>query len=378
MKLTEKHIQQFNNNRAIQHLGKFPLWTVSNFSTLDGKSKKVPLNAQLLLEAANLKATKQLEGSLIPIMFNLAKERKLSAGCNPNNVGNIVELSKLDIPALYGANRTLHVNARKTGFIALDIENNSSTELAQWLLSLPTSYVEQSVSGGIHALIYLNTDLREKYSDLLDTTVFKSDSGLGTYEVFFSNHFITFTRYFVDKNEMRLTPNPLDPTLDEFLGMIRDEMKKKNTVIKNSALQSVDTATIPDTSQIISDSLPDYVMKALFEMNPAEYLSDNSRYENAIVYKAANTIKREFLNYKQDPYMIKNTGKYYHKLTDEELIYAVYLVTKRVVPPREKHKTTRHKMPFLLYLSAQCIANIREQEKEQLNKYNQERVNNYV
>ncbi|MEY8661563.1 hypothetical protein AALT52_01440 [Ligilactobacillus faecis] len=360
MKITDKHITNFNTNKAIEYLGQFPLWTVSNISTVDGKRKKIPLSATLVAQAAHIKS----KGPLLPTIFELAQNQKRSIGCSPQNKGELLNLTDLDFPSLYGTNRTLYVDTKSTGFIALDIENDCTPEFAKTLLTLPTVYVEQSVSGGFHALIYLNKDVREKYSNLLDITTFKSSTpGLGTYEVFFSKHFITLTRYCIDKSQIDLSDGT-ELSLEDFLQIIQEESKKKVVNKDYTSSLQLSRDSIPEISRIITDSLPENVMNSMFEMSPADYLSDNSRYENAVVFKAANAIKRAFLMYKENDYMVKNTGKKYYQLSYQELVYAVYLTANRVIPPRAKHKTKRNGLPFLLYLSSLCINTFKRDEEQ--------------
>ena len=382
MLITEKNIKDFNNNKLIQNLGDKPVWTVTKL--FDGK--KLPLDAGQLVNEGKVTAWKsQGEG------FHPA----------PGTLMTLDELAKSE--RLYGANRTLLVNTMEQDVIALDIESDTTQEAVDaFVNNLPIFYLENSVSGGFHALIPLSKDIKAKYADIFkDNVLFQRklivqygsqefpDSflnlkdlnwgleeklGLGTVEFFFKSHFITLTRSTLPVPIYSKLHSPEEigqmyVNLDKLLALITKTNSGQSRIQGTHGIVSGNN--IPKLSKLISDSLSDEAMDSFFAMSPIDYPDHTSnglsRYENAVVYKVANAIKSAFLD-KSNPEMVMLTKKQYKDLTLDEFAYAIYLTVTKVVDHRKKHDTKRRGMPYLLYLSANCVARMRAEEAEFLKK----------
>ena len=383
MLITKKNIRDFNNNKLIQNLGNKPVWTVTKLFS-DGK--KLPLDAGQLVNEGKVTAWKsQGEG------FHPA----------PGTLMTLDELAKSE--RLYGANRTLLVNTMEQDIIALDIESDTTKETVDaFVNNLPVFYLENSVSGGFHALIPLSQEIKSKYADTFKENVLfqrklivqygsqefpdsflnlkdlnwglEEKLGLGTVEFFFKSHFITLTRSTLP---VPIYSKPHSPeeisqmyaNLDKLLALITGINGGQSRIQGTHGIVSGNN--IPKLSKLISDSLSDEAMDSFFAMSPIDYPDHTSnglsRYENAVVYKVANAIKSAFLD-KSNPEMVMLTKKQYKDLTLDEFAYAIYLTVIKVVDHRKKHDTKRRGMPYLLYLSANCVARMRAEEAEFLKK----------
>ncbi|KRL78132.1 hypothetical protein [Ligilactobacillus equi] len=351
MQITKKQIEEFNNNPTIKYLGQFPTWTISIIQKKeDGKLGKIPVNASAIIKGQT--------------SFHKSEDF-----CSPQTPGNMLTLPELNSnPKLYGINRTWHVDAKATKVFAIDIENDLNSGVVENLMKLPFLYLEESVSGGLHGLLPFTDELQAKYPMLVDTTVVKQrlnadGQDLGTFEVFFKDHFITLTK--ATKDIPPVSKTAAFEFLDQFLQGVE---QAKDKSLANQGNRQVVKGDTPEISEIISDSLTDQALDQLFRMSPINYDGgDLSKYENAVVYKAANLIKHAFLS--SEPMMTMNVKKKYHKLSVEELSYAIYLTVKKVVSYRKKHDSKRNGMPYLLYLSANCVSRLREEERISFEKY---------
>lgn len=335
----------FAQNLLINHLANDPNWTVSD-------EKKRPINAKKLLADGIVKGAR-LDGE------------------NP-----LVTLGELDANKdLQAVNRAYRLRARENNVIAIDVEPEASEDMKQFALNFPAHYTELSMNGGVHLLILVPDDCITPDNEYMfkNLSVFKepvpkNDKRPAHYEVIFNDHYITFTKR-MDTEKVCIdynTDHNAKKQLIMFLTLIvkiDKERKEKREIAKKYSISIVEDGFDSSKKELIQEFIDlkmfepyiDEIMKKTID----DFGGDGSRYEMSTATSLANrclhmrsTIK-DTMTYRE---MAKN-------LTEQDLVYAIYLLLKRILPERDKHEETREGLPWLMYIAKNAFEFVKANDK---------------
>src|SRR5699024_12305751 len=86
-------------------------------------------------------------------------------------------------------------------------------------------------------------------------------------------------------------------------------------------------------------------MERQSEKTPMDFNNDLSRYEGSVATACSGHVYR-FASSLDNTQVLKHT---FADMTENDWIYTAYLMTKHIVPEREKHTEIRDGLPWLLY-----------------------------
>ena len=383
--------ERFTNNRLIDKIKDEPYWTVSD-------NIKRPLDAKQLISH--------------PARFALASFK--------NGNWPMVTLTELDKdPRIIGTNRAYRLHAEDNKVICIDMEKTASQELRESLKRFPVDYAETSLSGsGIHYLIEIPEELIPDEAKYLfdDQTVVKSEDG--TFEVFFNDHYVTFTKNILPPSEYTLKRVEEEPEhrtkITRMLLALADIQKARKSASELSdefipvAICDELTPYEQELETRLKKKLPPYgtfTFKTL-----ADYQMDHSRYELYLATSIASRIinihedVQKLLSGDKDAMKRSNAYPKYPEekkkewvgwdkfdIKEEEtrnhlagIVYNVLcskdLQEEKILEPRPKHKEFRNDMPWLMdravrgtgFACSRIINEEKEQEKAADNNSMQE------
>lgn len=312
------HPDTFKSIPFIQSIANEPRWTVSD-------EKKRPLDAKKLLSD------------------QLALGARKKDGYNP--LVTLDELNK-DQNLTY-VNRTFHMSGYHDKYFMLDVEPTASDEAKKRALSMPSAYTEVSKNGGVHVFIQVPESLLTNETRyLFELVQFKDKST--HWEVFFNNHYVTFTR----KALKPKTPDYSEGSPDwhqikKFLDyMVQEdkESKRQREQAKRIALDLEDQAINKKLIKRFKNLLSlEHAMKKQREKAPENFENDLSLYEYHIAVAFAFKVKEQRI--KTQMMHIKT----YDALEDIDFIYLIAELTKECIEERSKHEESRDGLPWLMY-----------------------------
>lgn len=350
------HPSVFANNPIVKRLTSDPQWTMSD-------NLKRPVDAEHLLATGDV-----INASL--------------DGPSP-----LVTLDRIDADdRLAAVNRAYRLHARDNRVIAIDVEPEASDAMKESVLNFPSHYTELSKNGGVHLFILVPEDLVDDNNRYMfdDLSVFKEpvpkgESRPAHFEVMFNDHYITFTkRMLVDKPAANFVQDldakaKLKAFLDQMVELDK-ERKKNREIAKQYKVEMYDKSIDDDTMQAIQTFIElrgfDRPKMQAGEKTADDYGGDKSLYESSTASSIASHVIRIHR-------MAKTTISFSdiaYKLKDSDLIYAVYLILKDIIPHRDKHDETRDDLPWLVYVAKNAYEYIKAQDaKERRDKYNKKK-----
>ena len=281
---------------------------------------------------------------------------------NRDNIKHLPTLEEIDSdPSFARTNRAYHMHVSDNLVLAFDIEPRCDPAYLRWFAKQPAHYREYSLHKGIHAFYLLDPDkLSEDTMDMLaERTEYKfkgKSKGLALeYEMMMNKHWITFTRNAFGKMSDLSVPVPdwvyhlLDVATENYL-----KSKVAETVVDIS-----DSAS--DLSKwIASSSLfkPAFVKQLKNDYSVADYENDDSKYEWNMAMKISKHLYDEIYGDEGGLSSMASVifeEKFHYddlsKVPDSDIVWAISLVLKQVVPPRDKDNTFRHNLPWLVDVS---------------------------
>lgn len=326
--------------QIIQKIADDERWTISD-------KKKRPVDAKHLLETYEVRHARVYDDP-----YPLVNLHKLNADEN-----------------LAETNRAYRLQAQNNRIIIIDIEPKASVELRQFALDFPAHLTEISTNGGVHLMIELPEKVITPENEyILTSTVIKSPDD--TFEIICNDHYITFTKKFVlDKPAADYINNEDDfKRLESFLANIVEmdaEAQENRELKKQMAIEFDDSDINLEGIEKLLDSTSfiDF-MDRQSEKSPKDFNNDQSRYEGSVATACAGHVFR-FVQNLEDTQVLKHTFAHF---TENDWIYAAYLMTKFVIPEREKHLEIRDGLPWLLYNAQSGWTFIRAKEEQKKNK----------
>lgn len=318
---TQLSNDEFMKYPIIQHLGKDNRWTISD-------KEKRPVDAKYLLETHEVRNARVYDHP-----YPLVKLEELNTD-----------------PNLYHTNRAYRAQAQNNHVIMLDVEPSASPEVKQFAIDFPAHFTELSRNGGVHLVIAVpDKAITPENEYLFTSTVIKSPDN--TFELILNDHYITFTKRIIhDKPIADFKNNPEDfnklvTFLDNIVKM--DAKAKEERELKRRMAIDFDDSDLHlnlINKVIESKSFVDFMQKQS-EKTPDNFHGDTSRYEGSIATACAGHVHR-FATSLPNTLVLKDTFK---DMTENDWIYAAYLMTQFIVPKRDKHDEYRDGMPWLLY-----------------------------
>lgn len=282
---------------------------------------------------------------------------------NEEGYNPLVKLTELnEKQELLYVNRTFKMSGFHEKYFMLDVEPNASDEAKQRALQMPSEYTEVSTNGGIHVFIQVPDHLITEENEYLFTlTQFKDDSN--KWEVFFNNHYVTFTKKALTPRQPDYSNNSDDyKKLKGLLDYMVNEDRERKEQRERSKAMSINL-----TNQDINKNLIQRFENTLdinWQKNTqqhkdqADFNNDTSKYEASVATAFAFTIKNHLKRVKQLNIIT------YDKLNDIDFIYIIAKYTKEVVPYRPKHDEYRDSLPWLMYNAKNAWTYAQSQDDE--------------
>lgn len=254
-------------------------------------------------------------------------------------------------------NRAYHMHANKNLVIAFDIEPRCDIRFLNWFATQPAHYREFSLHYGIHLMYQLDvTKLSDNAINMLNTRTeckFKGTSnGLPfEYELMINKHWLTLTRNTFGKVDDLSVPVP-QWVYDLIESYAKDYVEVTQNKQVNLAESASDIAKWLAISPIFPQAFKD---KLKDNFSVEDYSNDDSLYEWHMAVKIGNQFKSwEYQDKLSDnPMFLKAfvsvTGKTsMSDLNESDIVWAIGLVLKEVVPARDKDNEFRHNVPWLI------------------------------
>lgn len=338
------HPQVFKQYPIIEHLSSHKRWTVSD-------TDKRPINAVELLNTGELYGARD-ESELVTL-------DELDANTN-----------------LQAVNRTYRLQARQNNIIMIDVEPEASNALKDFAFHFPAHYTELSMNGGVHLLIHvpddcINDDNRYMFNDLsvFKEPVPKEENRPAHYEVLFNDHYITFTKravtqkVSVDFNTDHAAKMKLVQFLENIVHLDKERREKRELAKSHQIDVYLDTITEKkkkDIDEFIHMQYLNPVKQRAIERDIDTYGGDMSRYEMAVATSITGGVLRT-------ANIAKTTASYRDMLstfTEQDYVYASYLIMKEIVPYRDKHDENRDGLPWLMYIARESYTYVVSQQKQ--------------
>lgn len=342
------HPLTFIQNPLINHLASEENWTMSDTS-------KRPINAREFLRTGDV--------------FNARFD-----GENP-----LVSLHELDAdPNLMAVNRAYRLKARENRVIAIDVEPEAPDFMKQEVLNFPAHYTELSTNGGVHLIIKVPEDLVTDENRYMfdDITVVKepvpknpvtNKQERGAYfEVIFNDHFITFTKR-MDTGKPCTFFNQ-DPQAKEKLRIflqnivaLDQERKKERELAKQYRINMVNNLVDDEKLEIIHQFIDlkpfDLAKEQALEKDASDFGNDHSRYEMSVASGLAYHVLR-IHKLAKDTQSFKKIAE---SLTEQDIVYVIYIMLKDAIPHRDKHDEDRDGLPWLLFTAKRAYEYMKAQ-----------------
>lgn len=342
------HPLTFKQNPLIRKLASEENWTLSDI-------QKRPINARAYL----------VSGMIYNAKFD---------GENP-----LVTLDELDNdPNLQAVNRAYRLKARENRVIAVDIEPEAPEMMKLQALNMPAHYTELSTNGGVHLLIQVPEDIitdenRYMFDDLAvmkepvpkDPVTDKQERG-AYFEVIFNDHFITFTKRMlttkpcVDYNQDPQAKSQLKAFIDN-ITLLDRKRKEERELAKKFRIQMiegmVDDEKRAHIERFINMKPFEQVRRQASEKDVSDFGGDDSRYEMSVAGSIAFHVIR-IHKLAKDTLSFQDMA---NALTEQDLVYSIYLILKDVIPYRDKHDEDREGLSWLLFTAKKAYEYIKAQ-----------------
>lgn len=356
---------QFYGNPHVQRLSAYPRWTVSADIGVRPASSGDAADENLVLKQR--KAPIDIQHFFAGCGGSCRHESPLRGAYRVDETC-LVDLPTLTARLPEAANCAFHLRSEHDGLMVVDIEKTCPPEIAAQLLSVPGAvYSELSMSGkGYHLLVPLPANL-ESFPLAAAKTVLKEEHGW--YEILFE-HWITFTRRPIPAwraDELRFQGSQA-PTVDEeelakhaagtFEQLYANLAQHATESISRSGLADLSglsagngnddeiTASIPMAEHVIGQTLA----RGRDRLKTLEdFGHDHSRWEFSVLGSLCLTMTKVITD------LVVREGQTY---TDDQVAWMLHCAAKKVIPPREKHFTTRYGQPFLLHQAAVQISQL--------------------
>lgn len=321
--------------QIIQKIADDNRWTISD-------KKKRPVDAKHLLETYEVRHARIYDEP-----YPLVSLHELNADEN-----------------LAETNRAYRLQAQHNNIIVIDIEPKASKELREFAMDFPAHLTEISTNGGVHLFIEIpEKAITPENKYLLESTVIKSPDD--TFEIIANDHYITFTKKFVLDKPAADYHNNLEhfDRLQNFLNNIVEmdkEAQEERELKKQIAIDFDDSDLNTDLIEKLMES-KSFVnfMERQSEKTPMDFNNDLSRYEGSVATACSGHVYR-FASSLDNTQVLKHT---FADMTENDWIYTAYLMTKHIVPEREKHTEIRDGLPWLLYNAQSGWTFIRAKEE---------------
>lgn len=309
---------RFYQNKLIKHIMNKPKWTISD------KNKRP-------ISIADLQST----------LLNGTNSSESIRGADQYESADTTTLPKLLNILPTASNHAYKFDAKKDGFVVLDIEKTCPDDLKAQFLQLPYLYGEYSLSGkGIHLICPIPSNWNE-FPEFQDTT--KVQEPNGAYEILL-NHWVTFTR-----NTLPKAVSKGDGQHD-LSSVFRYICKRISTTGSVKIKPSLDKPDIPGENRIL-------LLLEDFEYNkkPTDFPMAGRPEGNLSNYEfgVTSSVTYQILRYvERDPTFAK------YNYSTEQLAWIVFDKVTHYLPHREKHDTYRDGMPYLLYIALKAVTTI--------------------
>lgn len=310
---------QFYGNQVVDVLGHEPRWTISTTQPIDvinGKTGqpytlpvKSPLDVKELARNGNIRGAWEVSDQCLMTLDELN-------GAFPGAMNN-----------------AFYVSAQIDGVVVLDIEPACPPAIRDELLSLPSLYCEQSMSGnGYHMIMELPDNF---YDFPAAVGKRKLQEKHKWYEILI-DHWVTFTR-----------------TAPKAMSIARGS-KDWEQVYAELAQEATQTAFLQFELQPEKPDLPliDVVISVLKQLptypkSLADFHDDYSRWEFGnlgYLYSRVQSLLRTDV--------MRNA----HHWDESSRAWLLYEVAAQMLPGRDKHAEMRNQMPYLLYIATAMVA----------------------
>lgn len=284
----------------ITYPGVCDLKDVPHWAFTDPEDKK-PINLKALIET----------GMKIPCKWMLGEEQE--------TLTDLTHILK-SVP-----NLAFLLDVKKTGFVILDIEPKCPDDLKEKLLRSNWIYAEKSMSGkGLHLLFRAPANLNN-FENARNKTVIRKKNG--DYEILMC-HWVTFTGQRVER------PKELETSIEEIYADLASTTREKQIPVQNTDIL-IPFDKIPRAKEVIED----VIRTSRFKKTLEDFDNDESVFEfsNMLCY------------YKQCRFMMLTAKKYMvEQYGEDDVLSVAYYTILRVLPKRDKHRTLRNGIPYLL------------------------------
>lgn len=320
-----------------------PKWTIST-------NDKKPLNAKLALQC-NFDPNK----CNVKESYNSSNNQYWGRLAKSND--DLVTLTDLiNCKNAPQQNYALKADINKDNLLLIDIENEyDKNYIASYLKDLTPIYAEFSKHGGVHLILYIPDNILtdSKYIRLFKRTTIKiaeTDDDHSGVEMFFNNHYLTFTQKIISTNNKHLNHNATKKLLDVALDNIKTTEYEQHNLI--------DTSNIPTDAMIImKHALTFQQERKILKKVHDEYTkaTDNKKQTlSEIEYRCISTIANSVVvtaknNYKWKPFKPNELIDSNSQQNPKILVWVVYLLTKKYLKYRDKWDENRGSISYLQY-----------------------------
>lgn len=189
------------------------------------------------------------------------------------------------------------------------------------------------------------------------------------YEVLFNDHYVTFTKKMdtakpvTNFNEDTAAKARLVGFL-ETIAKLDEERKEERELAKQYRIEFANNYLSEEKQEVVEKFIGlspfDAPKQQAMAKSASEFGDDESRYEMSVANGfASNVLKIHGL--------LKDTISYRdmaNSLTEQDLVYAIYLLLREQVPYRGKHDEDRDGLPWLLYTSKRAYEYILAQRSK--------------
>lgn len=303
----------FYGNPAIQALGEFPMWTITD------PTDKKPCSFQAMSEGRTY--------------INEKNNEEMFPGARLTKQRDQVTLGELVSRFPDASNNSFCLFGAEHGYIVIDIEKTATDETRERLLELQWVYAERSLSGtGIHLLVPYPAELFDEFENAAVKPAIKSPDN--TWEVLV-NHWVTFTRNVIEGVQPGTLP------LDS---VMRAMAEKANEPVKIMTFD--DLPEIKPGMQAYL--LMEYVKRNTFdgEYKPRIDGQDESAYDFGMAMYFMRNVQEILNKYKQQI-----------SATPEEVVAIVKILMDSSGKERSKwYEHSIHGVPYLIYTIQKAYA----------------------
>lgn len=327
--------EKFRQNAAINRLAKLPYWTLTQLKD------KMPIDINKFIEYV------QTQNDIPAFFYGATTEDGNNPFMECDDLQNALTVDlKEALDRLYpNSNHTVDIGpmtfrmtSRTQPFVILDIEPKASEEIKQKFLNTKFLYCETSMSGHGYHMVFESRDILNKYPNAAIKPALKSKDG--AFEILV-NHYVTFT------GENIIEPVASDDSyFYEVFEQLASEAKPPVPVLE--------LKTDADVSGIFkADYLLQIVKPTKTFESYANDAADKSRQEFSFICHLTNQLLNAIEPYSK-----------IHEYTDDELASLLYAITKKYLPPRNKHIENRAGITWLEHEVQTALSYVINERKE--------------